>query len=179
MADTGVIDAARQEAFVGKVVEQISGTMTTLLAAIGDRLGLFKNLAEQGPATSAELASRTTLNERYLREWLGGMATAGYLNYDGSTARFSLPAEHASVLAQENGPFFVGGMYQMLPAFTSVFDGVLTAFRNGGGVSQSHYNEMMWDGLERFSSTWFENLLLREWIPAMPEVKAHLERGCD
>ena len=84
MADTGVIDAARQEEFVGKVVEQISGTMTTLLAAIGDRLGLFKNLAEQGPATSAELASRTNLNERYLREWLGGMATAGYLNYDGT-----------------------------------------------------------------------------------------------
>ena len=59
MADTGAIDAARQEQFVGKVVEQISGTMTTLLGAVGDRLGLFKNLAEQGSATAAELASRT------------------------------------------------------------------------------------------------------------------------
>src|SRR6266568_8886668 len=127
MADAGVIDAARQEQFVGKVVEQISATMTTLLGAIGDRLGLFKNLAEQGPATATEPASRTKLNERYLREWLGGMATAGYLNYDGSTSRFSLPAEHASVLAQENGPFFVGGIYQMLPAFTGIFDQVLTA----------------------------------------------------
>jgi len=153
MAEAGTIDAARQEQFVGKVVEQISGTMTTLLGAIGDRLGLFKNLAEQGPATSSELASRAKLNERYLREWLGGMATAGYLNYDGSTKRFSLPIEHASVLAHENGPFFVGGMYQMLPAFTSVFDGVLTAFRSGGGVSQSQYTDMMWDGLERFTST--------------------------
>ena len=179
MAEMGVIDAARQEQFVGKVVEQISGTMTTLLGAVGDRLGLFKNLAEQGPATSAELASRTNLNQRYLREWLGGMATAGYLNYDGPTKRFNLPAEHASVLAQENGPFFVGGMYQMLPAFTSVFEQVLTAFRSGGGVSQSQYNDMMWDGLERFTSTWFENLLLQQWIPAMPDVKAHLERGCD
>ena len=103
MAEVGTIDAARQEEFVGKVVEQISGTMTTLLGAIGDRLGLFKNLAEQGPATSLELASRTKLNERYLREWLGGMTTAGYLNYDGPTKRFNLPAEHASVLAQENG----------------------------------------------------------------------------
>ena len=86
MAEAGVIDAARQEEFVGKVVQQISGTMTTLLGAIGDRLGLFKNLAERGAATSAELASRTKLNERYLREWLGGMATAGYLNYDGTTS---------------------------------------------------------------------------------------------
>src|SRR4029453_2826133 len=115
MAEVGTIDAARQEEFVGKVVEQISGTMTTLLGAIGDRLGLFKNLAEQGPATSAELASRTKLNERYLREWLGGMATAGYLSYDGSTSRFSLPREHASVLAQENGPFFFGGHFLMSP----------------------------------------------------------------
>ncbi|HJW37720.1 MAG TPA: class I SAM-dependent methyltransferase [Candidatus Udaeobacter sp.] len=179
MAEVSTIDSARQEEFVGKVVEQISGTMTTLLGAVGDRLGLFKNLAEEGPATSADLASRTKLNERYLREWLGGMATAGYINYDAPTKRFSLPAEHASVLAQENGPFFVGGMYQMLPAFTSVFDQVLTAFRHGGGVSQSQYNEMMWDGLERFTSTWFENLLLQQWIPAMPDVKTHLERGCD
>ena len=107
------------------------------------------------------------------------MATAGYLNYDGTTKRFSLPAEHASVFAHENGPFFVGGIYQMLPAQVGVFDQVVSAFRNGGGVPQSQYNDMMWDGLERFTSTWFENLLLQQWIPAMPEVKAHLERGCD
>src|ERR1044072_1840037 len=136
MSQTAAIDPVRQEAFVGKVVEQISGTMTTLLAAIGDRLGLFKNLAERGPATSADFASRTKLNERYLREWLRGMGQAGYLNYDVLTERFSLPAEHASVLAEENGPFFVGGIYQMLPAQAGVFDQVVSAFRNGGGVSQ-------------------------------------------
>src|SRR5437764_2543799 len=114
-----------------------------------------------------------------MREGLGDMATASYLNYDGSTKRFSLPAEHASVLANENGPFFVGGIYQMLPAQAGVFDQVVSAFRNGGGVSQSQYSDMMWDGLERFTSTWFENLLLQQWIPAMPDVKAQLERGCD
>src|SRR5437016_10267610 len=179
MADAGTIDSARQEKFVGKVVEQSSATMTARLGAVGDRLGLFKDLASEGPATSAELASRTNLNERYLREWLGGMATAGYLNYDGATKRFSLPAEHASVLAQENGPFFVGGIYQMVPAQAGVFDQVVSAFRSGGGVSQSQYNDMMWDGLERFTSTWFENLLLQQWIPAMPDVKALLERGCE
>src|SRR5215468_1645097 len=179
MSETAAVDPVRQEKFVGKVVEQISGTMTTLLAAIGDRLGLFKNLADHGPATSAEFATRTKLNERYLREWLGGMATAGYLNYDVTTKRFSLPAEHASVLAQENGPFFVGGIYQMLPAQAGVFDQVVGAFRNGGGVSQTQYTDMMWDGLERLTSTWFENLLLPAWMPAMPDVRAHLERGVD
>ncbi len=179
MSETAAVDPVRQEAFVGKVVEQISGTMTTLLAAIGDQLGLFKNLAEQGPATSTELASRTKLNERYLREWLGGMATAGYINYNPATKSFSLPVEHASVLAQENGPFFVGGIYQMLPAQAGVFDQVVSAFRHGGGVPQSQYTDMMWDGLDRLTSTWFENLMLQQWIPAMPDVKALLERGCD
>src|SRR5215475_9279182 len=135
MNETTAFDPARQEKFVGKVVDQITGTMTTLLTAIDDHLGLIKNLVEYGPETSADFASRTKLNEPYLREWLGGMATAGYLNYDVSTKRFSLPAEHASVLAQENGPFFVGGIYQMLPAQAGVVDQVVSAFRNGGGVS--------------------------------------------
>jgi SAM-dependent methyltransferase len=179
MSETAAFDPARPEKFVGKVVDQISGTMTTLLAAIGDRLGLFRDLAEHGAATSADFASRTKLNERYLREWLGGMATAGYLNYDVLTKRFSLPAEHASVLAEENGPFFVGGIYEMLPAQAGVFDQVVTAFRSGGGVSQSQYTDMMWDGLERLTSTWFENLMLQQWIPAMPDVRAHLERACE
>src|SRR6201993_5438941 len=104
MAEAGIIDPDRQEKFVGKVVDQISGTMTTLLGAVGDRLGLFKNLAEQGPATSSELASRTNMNERYLREWLGGMATAGYLNYDGPTNSLPLPTDNAWVSGQGEGP---------------------------------------------------------------------------
>jgi len=173
------IDSARQEAFVGLIVGHLSGTLTTLLGVVGDRLGLFKNLAEAGPATPAELAARTQLQERYVREWLGGMATAGYLDYDAGSGRFTLPAEHIAALAQEGGPFFVGGMYQMLPALAGVLEGVVSAFRKGGGVPQSQYSELMWDGLERFTTTWFENLLIQQWIPAMPDLKSHLQRGAD
>lgn len=177
MTITTTFDPARQEAFVAKALEHNSATMTTLLAAIGDRLGLFKDLAQHGPATARELAERTSLNERYLREWLGGMSSAGYLTYDSATRRFTLPPEHVAVLAQESGPFFFGGIYQMLPAFIGVFDQVTRAFREGGGVKQSQYSDDMWDGLERFTAGWFENLLLQAWIPAMPDVQAHLERG--
>src|SRR6266851_7344272 len=98
MTTQQTIDQAKADAFVGKVLGDTAALAVTVMSSIGDRLGLFKNLAEQGPATSAELASRTNLNERYLREWLGGMATAGYLNYDGTKKRFTLPAEHAAVL---------------------------------------------------------------------------------
>ena len=83
-------DAAKQEAFVGKVLSDTSAAMTTALASIGDHLGLFKDLASHGPSTSIELAARTDTNERYIREWLGGMATAGYLHYDPASGRFML-----------------------------------------------------------------------------------------
>jgi len=168
---------AKQEAFVHKVLGDTSATMTTLLASIGDRLGLFKNLAANGPSTSAELAQRTGTNERYVREWLGGMTTAGYLEYDAPTRRFSLPAEHAAVVAAEGGPFFFGGVYEMIPALVAVIDQVTEAFRKGGGVRQVNYPSAMWDGLERFTASWFNNLLLQQWIPAMPIVQSKLERG--
>jgi SAM-dependent methyltransferase len=173
------IDPGRQQAFAGKMLEQFSGTMTVLLATIGDRLGLFKDLAANGPVTSAELAKRTGLNERYLREWLGGLAAAGYLTYDAGSRRFTLPAEHAAALAEENGPMFVGGMLQQLPALVGVLNDVVTAFQKGGGVPQSRYAPEFWDGIERLTAGWFENMLLPVWLPAMPYVKAHLERGAE
>src|SRR6266852_2232258 len=126
------IDQAKQEAFVHKVLGDTSATMTTILASIGDRLGLFKDLAANGAATSVEMARRTGTNERYVREWLGGMAAAGYVEYEPSTHRFTLPLEHAAAVAAEGGPFFFGGMYEMIPALVAVVDQVTEAFRRGG-----------------------------------------------
>src|ERR1700736_730332 len=116
MATAQLIDQAKQEAFVNKVLGDTSTTMTTCLASIGDLLGLFKDLAANRPATSAEVASRTGTNERYVREWLGGMVAAGYVEYDPATSRFTLPAEHVAAIATEGGPFLFGGIHQMLPA---------------------------------------------------------------
>lgn len=177
MAPSQQIDQARQEAFLGKVLSDFSATMTTVLAIIGDRLGLFKALAGCGSTTAAELAARTRLNERYVREWMGGMVNAGYLEYDRAARSFRLPPEHAAALAQENGPFFFGGAYQMLPGLVGQLDAVAHAFREGGGVKQSDYDPSFWDGLERFTGGWYEHQLVQEWIPAMPDVKTKLETG--
>src|SRR5215470_20459410 len=89
MSDQPALDQAKMEAFVHKVFGDTSAALTTTLAALGDRLGLFKDLAANGPATSVELAARTGIHERYAREWLGGMASAGYLAYDPTNQRFS------------------------------------------------------------------------------------------
>ncbi len=177
MHTQGVLDQAKVDQFVGKVLGDTSATLVTLLAAVGDRLGLFKELAASGPVTSADFASRTGTNERYVREWLGGMATAGYIAYDSATRRFNLPPEHMPALAHEAGPFFFGGVHELLPALVGVFDQVIECFRRGGGVPQSAYDVHFWDGAERFGMSSVENLLTQQWIPAMPDVQAKLERG--
>src|SRR5436305_4245485 len=170
------VDQAKTEAFLGKVLTDTSGMTTTIMASIGDRLGLFKQLAH-GPATSAQLATRADINERYAREWLGAMASAGYVEYDPDSRRFTLPAEHLPVLAQENGPIFFGGIHQMVAGMVGPLNQLIQAFQDGGGVPQSAYDHNMWDGLERHTARWYENLLIPVWLPAMPEVQARLERG--
>jgi SAM-dependent methyltransferase len=171
------LDQARVEAFMGKLIGDLGGTMAALLACLGDRLGLFKELADRGPATPAELAQRAGVNERYAAEWLLGLTSAGYLEYDRESGRYALPPEHAVALAQEGGPFFVGGAYEILPELVRPVDQLAEAFRSGGGVSQAAFDTRFWEGMERFTAGWFENQLLQEWIPAIPDAQAALEAG--
>lgn len=173
------IDEQRAEAFVGKAMGDVSATVTVLLATIGDRLGLFTTLAEQGPATSEQFADRAGIAERYAREWLAAMAAAGYFDYDPETGTYTLPAEHQPVLADEGGPVFFGGNYQQLSGFVAVLDQIIEAFRTGGGVASDEYNEHFFVGFERFTAGWFNNMLLPEWLPAMPAVSKLLESGAD
>ncbi len=172
------LDAAKVEAFVGKVVGDFSGTMATLMAAVGDKLGLFRTLAESGPATSEELADRAGVDERYAREWLHGMFCAGYLEHDDAGGRFVLPPEHIPALAQELGPMCMCGGEQELLGMLGTIPQLEEAFRTGGGVPQSAYSQDFWDGLVRFTGGWHENHLVQEWIPAVPDIKAKLEAGC-
>jgi SAM-dependent methyltransferase len=176
MTTQQTIDQAKTEAFVGKVLADSTGLAVTVMASIGDHLGLFKELA-QGPATGAQLASRAHVNERYSLEWLGAMASAGYLEYDPHTQHFTLPLAHAPVLAQEGGPFFLGGLHEHLMGLVGPIKQVMHAFRYGGGVPYSAYDYSTWEGLDRITNAGFENELVPVWLPAMPEVQAKLERG--
>ena len=177
MADPAILDEAKRDAFLAKVVGDTSGWGSTVMAALGDRLGLFKDLAACGPATSVQLAARLQLNERYVREWLSGMTAAGYLEYEATGGSFRLPPEHIPVLAQENGLAFFGGAHQFLVGLADVFDQVEGAFRAGGGVTYESYGSDVWDGMERFIGRLHENLLVQQWLPAAPDVQTLLERG--
>jgi 2-polyprenyl-3-methyl-5-hydroxy-6-metoxy-1,4-benzoquinol methylase len=173
------VDTEKVEQFVHRVLGDTSAATTMVLAGIGDRLGLFKNLNAHGPASSHEFAQRTGTQERYGREWLSAMTSAGYLTYEPATGQFSLPAEHAPALAEETGPVFLGGLWDMLLGMLQPVDKLMQCFKNGSGVAQSDYPDATYHGMDRFTAGWFENLLLQQWIPAVPAVQAGLERGID
>src|SRR5207245_1080606 len=136
---TRPFDQARADAFVGKVVGDTVGLATTAMASIGDRLGFFKDLARSGPSTSDGLAMRTGTHERYVREWLGAMANAGYVEYDPASARYALPPEHVPVLALETGPVFFGGVHEEFLGLLGPFEKLLGHIRAGGGLNLDDY----------------------------------------
>ncbi len=171
------IEQARVDEFMKKVVADTSGLAVTIMAALGDRLGLFKDLATNGPTLSSNFAKRTGINDHYAKEWLAGMASAGYLKYDPTSKLFTLPPEHRPVLSDEGGQWFVGGTHQMILGMLTIVESLEDSFRSGEGIQMEAYSSNTWDGMERDMIGIYKAKLLQEWIPAMPEVQKMLERG--
>jgi 2-polyprenyl-3-methyl-5-hydroxy-6-metoxy-1,4-benzoquinol methylase len=172
---TDMIDKEKLGAFMEHVLGDAAGLMAATLATLGDRLGLFKALASSGPASSDELAAAAQVNERYAREWLRGMHAAGYVERDGG--RYVLPHEHGQVLAAEGGPAFLGGAFQLTFGYLRTIDRLTEAFRSGGGVPQSAYPTDTWEGMSRFSRSYYDNLLVQRWLPAVPGLEQRLAEG--
>jgi SAM-dependent methyltransferase len=167
-------DPQAVEAFAGRALTDVAGTMATLFCIAGDRLGLFVAL-DEGPATAAELADRAGVDERYALEWLRGLTAAGYLEHEND--RWALPAAHAAVLAREGGVAFLGGGYHELGGMLPALERVIESFRNGGGVPQAAYTDDAYVGMARFSSCWIDHGLLESWLPMLPDMRSRLETG--
>src|SRR2546422_863072 len=105
------VDQQKLDTFLGKMVSDMAVTASGALVLIGDKLGLYKALADAGPSTAAQLADRTGTFERYVREWLSAQAAAGYVQYQRETESYSMTPEQALVLADESSPYFVAGGY--------------------------------------------------------------------
>ncbi|NUP54090.1 MAG: methyltransferase domain-containing protein [Catenulispora sp.] len=177
-ADGGAGDLDEQAVgeFTGRVLGDTAAAATVLMAALGDRLGLFKHLAVDGPADSAQLAARAECDERYTREWLRGMTAAGYLTRE-ADGRFALPAAHVPVLAVEPGPVFFGGVHQELLGALQGYHELVDVFRRGGGIAPDRLDEDVWIGTSRFTAQWHQNMLVQQWLPLLPEVLPKLEAG--
>lgn len=177
MASSQKLDLEKAKQVAQTVVGDVASVVHGALCYIGDKMGLFKAMMNAGPLTVAQLAEKSQLNERYVREWLGAMAAAHYVEYDPKAETYLLTPEYAAALADEDSPFFIASYFQMAQAAVTVAPKVAAAFKTGGGVTQAEYPQSFFEAAERNSRTRYQHKLLRKWIPAMPQVVESLKAG--
>ena len=171
------INEDRMYQFLGKVVGDFGASLSSSLAYIGQKLGLYKALAASGPLTPAELAEQTNTTERYVREWLVNQAAGGYVEYDATSGRYSLSPEQAVALTEEHSPFYVGGGFFVVKAMTQAVERIEDYFRNGGGMLWGEHHPDLFIGTERFFRPGYTAHLVSTWIPSLDGVEAKLQAG--
>jgi SAM-dependent methyltransferase len=171
------IDERKLEAFMNKAVGDMGAVISAPLMTIGERLGLYRAMAGAGPLTSAEVADRTEVAERSVREWLANQAAGGYVTYDPETDRYTLPDEHALALADEDSPFYILGAFELIASLYADESKILEAFKSGAGMGWHEHDRRLFRGTERFFRPGYRAHLVDEWIPALDGVQAKLERG--
>jgi SAM-dependent methyltransferase len=169
------LDQAEVEAFAGRLMELYTGGMLTYLVDIGHRTGLFAALAE-GPATSAELAARAQLQERYIREWLAAMATGGIVAYEPGSGSFRLPAERAACLTGR-GAANLAPLSRFDTHLAKQVDAVARAFREGGGVPYAEFRPEFTDVMDALGRGVFDELLVDAYLPLVPGLAERLAAG--
>jgi len=168
----------RRDALVERLFMNAIGAFDLFSVYIGERLGLYRVIADEGPLTSAELAQAAGVHERYAREWLEQQAASDLLEVevdgDGEQRRFRLPEGHDEALLDVSSLSYIAPMARAVLASIRPVDAVLAAFRTGGGVPYADYGEDLHEGQAAFTRPLFENLLGKEWLPAVPELHERL-----
>ncbi len=161
---------------VHQAVGDFGAILTGALVVLGDRLDLYRHLADAGrPLTSAELATAAGCAERYVREWLNGQAASGYVTYvDG---RYALSEEQATAFTDESSPACVIGGFQAMLAATRAVDRLSVLFRTGEGLGWHEHHDDLFCGTERFFRPGYVANLVTSWIPALEDVEGKLHRG--
>jgi SAM-dependent methyltransferase len=171
------IDENTLHALVGRAIVDFGGAWIAPLVWLGDRLGLYRALAEGGEMTSKELAGRTHTHERYVREWLNAQAASGYVRYVPERGVYGLTPEQAALFADEAGPAFVVGAFQSATAGGRSVEKLIEAFRSGDGIGWHEHDHALFHGTERFFRTSYAGNLMQSWIPALDGVEAKLKSG--
>ena len=171
------VDGAKLEQFVFRAVEEVGATLNAALVVMGDRLGLYRALAGAGGLTPVELARRSGVSERYVREWLNAQAAGRYVEYDPADDTYTLPPEQAIALTQEDSPAFLPGFFQT--ALGTVIDSphVVEKARSGEGFGWHEHNHDVFEGVERFFRPGYNANLVPAWLPALDGVVSKLEAG--
>jgi SAM-dependent methyltransferase len=175
--DAVAVDGEKLMQFVFRAVDEVGATLNAALVVMGDKLGLYRALADAGPLTPTELANRTGTAERYVREWLNAQAAGGYVEYDPESGRYSLPPEQAVALTDPESPAYLPGFFQT--AVGSVIDSpqITDAARSGEDFGWHEHVHDVHEGCERFFRPGYNAHLTTEWLPALHGVVEKLERG--
>jgi SAM-dependent methyltransferase len=176
---TAELDLVEVEAFAMKVMADQAVATNAVLAYLGDRLGVWRTLGSLDRVTSGELAARTGLAERYLREWLAAQAAAGYLEYDPTDTSFRLRPEHAMVLADDDSPAAAAGGWEFVAALFGGTDRLAHAFATGDGVAWGEQDQRLSRAVERFFRPLYATSLVPVWLPAVPGLVERLRAGAD
>lgn len=171
------IDEEKLQEHLGTAIRDFGATLHAPLVVIGDKLGLYRALAREGPLTSSELAAETDTAERYVREWLRSQAAGGYVTYDPSTDRYSLTPEQAALLADEDSPVFVGAHFQVALSAARVESRLTEAFRTGEGIGWGEQDATLFHGTARSFGPTYQANLVEHWIPALDGVEEKLKEG--
>ena len=165
------------KAVADQVFRDMAGAMTAGLCYVGCTTGLFDAMAGAGPMTTAAVVNASRLQPRYVDEWLKGMTSAGYLDYDPANMTFTLSDEHAYFVASNGTDHYVGGLFAMAAVLLRVAPRVAQAFREGGGVPFQDYGEEGVVALDMVNRGQYEQRFASYWLKAMPETGAALESG--
>lgn len=170
------VDAKKLEQFLGQFVTDLGATVHAGMVVIGDRLGFYKALAA-GPLAAAELAAITRTDERYVREWLASQAAGGYITYNPQTHKFAMTEEQALTLANEDGPAYLPGAFELALGSLAAVPRITEAFRSGAGMGWGEHEERVFHGCEKFFRPGYAANLVSSWIPALEGVHDKLLRG--
>jgi SAM-dependent methyltransferase len=173
MSSQATLDQGKVNEFLGKAIQDVAATFHAGLVLIGDKLGLYRAMADDGPMTAAELAKRTGARERYVREWLSAQAAGGYVTYEPATGRFTLPPEHAFLLLDADLP----GAFMLGVGSIRDESRIADAFRTGEGMGWHEHDPGVFEGCERFFRPAYAMNLVSQWIPALDGVGARLATG--
>lgn len=172
------MDEAKRDAFAERMVQVVNDAGLGILCSIGHRTGLFDAMADMQPATSAGIAEATGLNERYVREWLGGVTVGGIVEHDPAMGTFSLPEEHAAFVTRAAGPDNLAFQGQYLSMFGGVEDEIVECFRRGGGVPYARFPRFQALMAEE-SARSFDLALVDGVLPLVSGLPERLREGID
>ncbi|HEY2607252.1 MAG TPA: class I SAM-dependent methyltransferase [Paraburkholderia sp.] len=171
------IDQDKLQSFMGRMVGEFGAVASAPLILLGDRLGLYKAMADQGPMSAAQVAERAEVTERYVREWLLAQAAAGFIRYDADADTFELESEQAMCFADETSPVFVPGFFQVAESMFRDVHKLEGVFRTGLGLGWHQHDHSLFRGTERFFRPGYAANLVSAWIPALDGVEAKLKGG--